>query len=804
MSLRFRFIFVIVVALIAGAIALPSSWKESINANTPAFLKFLTEPSVSKGLDLAGGVGLDFYVDMSKVPQDRRTTVSQGIVEVLKRRVNGLGVSEPEVYHTTVGNEDHVKVVLAGVNNIEEAKEIIGKTIQLEFKVPKQQTQATDEAAAMKVKADAAVAEITKDPATLSTVADKYRSQDQSRVFTGTKSQFGSELSAPLKDALSKLTEGKVTAPVEATLTVDQGGELGSITGYAIARLDKVTTELRTTPRDAVAFEAVAKEYVNNEAPSSLIRSSSEEAKKQYIANALETMATGQVSDVLDTEDGYVLLKMTNKSPKGAEAVKASHILFLTEKETPLQTVSAGATEEQKKAIETANADITKKNTDIKAKNEKAKADADKVLAEAKANPEKFADLAAQYSQEPGAKDSKGNLGIFPRGQMVKEFEDAAFALNEGEISAVVQSEFGYHIIKMEAKKPADQTLAEVQKIVFCYEGAKDVSCSASKVTKEEAKKKADEAMKKAREEKKYSYSYLLFSTQPEEWEPAMIEGKQLTGEYFKRADVMYQQGRLDPIVSIEFTPEGGLLFEQLTEKYSGQAMGIFVGGKLISAPRINQKITGGSAIIEGGFDPKSAADLARELNTGAIPAPISLVGEEIVGPELGQDALQKSVMAGVIGFALLSLFMIWQYRLSGVIAVAALLIYAALYITLIKILPGFNLTLASVAATIIAIGMAVDGNVLIFERLKEEMKLSSNVQGNIQKSIARAWPAIRDSQVSSLITALILFIIGSDSVRGFAVYLIIGIILSFFTCIFVTRVFMLKAAEFGWYKNNK
>lgn len=804
MSLRFRLIFVIIVAVIAGAVALPSSWKEGINANTPSFLRFLTEPSVSKGLDLAGGVGLDFYVDMSKVPQDRRTTVAQGIVEVLKRRVNTLGVSEPEVYHTTVGNEDHVKVVLAGVSNIEEAKNTIGKTIQLEFKIPKDQSQVGDEAAAMKTKADEASTDIAKDPATLSFVAEKYRSQDQSRVFTGTKNQFGSELTTTFKDALTKLTPGKATTPIEATLTVDQGGELGSVTGYVIARLDSVTTELRSTPKDAVAFEEVAKEYVKNDAPIQTIRSTDEVAKKSYIANALDNMVVGQVSDVLDTEDGYMLLKLANKSPRGAEAVKASHILFLTEQEAPLKAASAGATDEEKKATDTENAAIEKSNADIRTKNAKAKTDAERVLAEVKASPEKFADIAAQNSQEPGAKESKGSLGIFGKGQMVKSFEDVAFSLKEGEMSTVIQTEFGYHIIKVEAKKSADQILADVQKIVFCYQGAKDASCAGSTVSKEDAKKNADEAMKKAREEKKFNYSYLLFSTQPEEWQPAIVDGKELTGEYFKRADVTYQQGRLDPIVSIEFTPEGGVLFENLTGKYAGQAIGIFVGGKLISAPRVNQKITGGSAVIEGGFDPKSAADLARELNTGAIPAPISLAGEEIVGPELGQDALQKSVMAGLIGFGLLSLFMIWQYRLSGVIAVIALLIYAALYIMLIKLLPGFNLTLASVAATIIAIGMAVDGNVLIFERMKEEIKLSSNMSANIQKSIARAWPAIRDSQVSSLITALILFIIGSDSVRGFAVYLIIGILLSFFTCIFVTRVLMLKAAELGWYKSSK
>ena len=166
----------------------------------------------------------------------------------------------------------------------------------------------------------------------------------------------------------------------------------------------------------------------------------------------------------------------------------------------------------------------------------------------------------------------------------------------------------------------------------------------------------------------------------------------------------------------------------------------------------------------------------------------------------MGQDALAKSITAGIIGFAVLALFMLAFYRLSGLIAIISLVVYALLFYAAVKVLPGFNLTLSAFAAMVLSIGMAVDGNVLIFERFKEERKENSKIMLSVEKSIERAWPAIRDSQVSSLITAMILFMIGSDVVKGFAVFLLIGIVLSLFTSVWCTRVFMLYAAKWGLY----
>lgn len=232
--------------------------------------------------------------------------------------------------------------------------------------------------------------------------------------------------------------------------------------------------------------------------------------------------------------------------------------------------------------------------------------------------------------------------------------------------------------------------------------------------------------------------------------------------------------------------------------------MAIFVGGNLISAPTINAKIPGGVAVIEGGFTIKDAVELARNLNTGAIPAPISLSGQEIVGPELGQGSFEKSLLAGLVGIILLSIYLIGYYRFSGFLAVVSLFIYTIMFVTVIKLVPGFNLTLASVAALVLSVGMAVDGNVLIFERFREEQKKSANVAVNMRKAFARSWSAIRDSQFSSLITAVILFYFGTQSVRGFAVYLIFGVILSLFTSVWVTRTLMEWSARLGIYKSKK
>lgn len=794
MSLRSRLIFLAILTVLCVVIAIPSTWKDSWKF--PAALSWLTEPHINKGLDLAGGVGLDFKVDMTKVPADRKPQVISGIREVLNGRVNTLGVSEPEIVPMMVGDEDHIRVTLAGVNDIEQAKKIIGKTIQLEFKVPRE-GEDKDLSTRMRTAAEQLLKEWSTKPADRASLIEKAKQGDQeNKVFEGNKTLVQSAMDPAILKALSGLKEGEFAKEVvEGSVSTDTGQELSSVRGMIAAKLTKKAKELVRSPSNGVTMEDARKEFGDNKsADLGMLKSGSDLGKKTWLATQMKEMLPGQVSDVLDTEDGFVVLKMKSQYKEGQEVIKASHILFLTD---ALTEVPATATGDEKKKLETAYAATA-------AKNDLAKQKANDVLARLKKDPATFDQVAKEYTEEPGGRDRAGDLGYFSRGDMVPEFDTAAFNLENGQISEVVKSQFGYHIIKATDKKPKEQTWAEMEEVLVCYKGAKDPSCATATRTKDEAKSRADAANKKLREEDAYSFEYVLFDTTVDPWVPAVMDGKQLTGEYFKRADAVYQDGSMVPIVRIEFTPEGATLFEQLTEKYTNKQMAIFVGGELISAPTIRGKIPGGTAVIEGGFKIKDAVALARDLNTGAIPAPITLSGQEIVGPELGQGAFEKSLLAGLVGIVILSIYLIGYYRFSGLLAVLSLFVYTIMYITVIKIVPGFNLTLASVAALILSVGMAVDGNVLIFERFKEEMSKSGNVQANIKKAFERAWSAIRDSQVSSLITALILYWLGTEAVRGFAVYLIFGILLSLFTSVWVTRTLMQGSASIGLYKAKK
>ncbi len=800
MNLRFRILSIVLIAVITGVIATPSTMKPSIPEGPLSFLNIFTSSSISKGLDLEGGIALDYYVDVADVKQEDKVQILAGIQEVLKKRTNSLGLSEPDVYLTKIGNEDHVTVALPGVHDAEKAKETIGKTIQLEFKVLRTEPD-VNLAAKVLEEATQAIADLKADSSKFQFVAEKYTVQDQASVFSGSNSSYKNELPAGVADLLANAEIGTVLGePVESSMSIMKNGEQSIEQGQLVAVLKNKVEELRKNPRNATDFAEAQKTFSDiEEKETGYVRESHELYANEKIATAMSSMVPGDISDVIEDRDGYIVLKMKEKSAAGSQYVKASHILFTKQQPKEAQVASPTATDDERAAIAAANANLETENLAVAQANVVAKQSAEAALADLKADPSLFAEKAKTLSEDPGSKENGGDLGFFGPGRMVADFEQAAFALDVGELSSVVESPFGFHIITVTEKKPLDKTWASFEQIKVCYEGG----CGNTKRSKEEALSRAVEAMELVRKETKYDYDYILFSTQPDPWEIAVVDGQVLNGEFFERADVSYSQNRLDPVVSIVFKGDGPLLFEKITEKYVGQPVGIFVGGELVSAPTVNEKITAGNAVIQGNFTPKDATALARELNTGAIPAPISLSGEENIGPELGADALRTSVEAGIIGLILVAIYMIAYYRISGMIAVVALVIYSAFYITLIKMLPGFTLTLAGVAAIILSVGMAVDGNVLIFERLKEEMTRSKNMAANVARSFERAWPAIRDSQVSSLITAFILFIFGTDAVRGFAVYLIIGIVLSLFSAVWVTKALMEYAVQKGLYKKN-
>jgi protein-export membrane protein SecD len=276
-----------------------------------------------------------------------------------------------------------------------------------------------------------------------------------------------------------------------------------------------------------------------------------------------------------------------------------------------------------------------------------------------------------------------------------------------------------------------------------------------------------------------------------------------LTGRFLQRAQVEFTQNSLGPTIGIEFNSDGAKLFDTLTKANIGKKIGIYLDNVLISAPVVNEEIRDGRAQISGQFGVEEARTLARNLNLGALPVPITLASTETVGATLGARALADGVKAGLIGFALVALFMILWYRLPGFVAAVALAIYITLVLVLFKLV-GVTITAAGIAGLILSLGIAVDANVLIFERMKEELRRGDHIHTAIHDGFGRAWSSIRDSNISTLLTAIILFWFGSSVIKGFALTLIIGVVVSLFTAIVVTRTLLLSIAPSHKTKLNR
>lgn len=265
-----------------------------------------------------------------------------------------------------------------------------------------------------------------------------------------------------------------------------------------------------------------------------------------------------------------------------------------------------------------------------------------------------------------------------------------------------------------------------------------------------------------------------------------------LTGRYLEKATVDFDPTTYEPAVGLQFNDEGSKLFEELTGKHIGKPLAIFIDNILISAPVVRDKISGGRAQITGKFNADEAKELARNLNAGALPVPIGEpISQVTIGPTLGMISLQKSLRAGMIGFLAIIVFLLIVYRLPGLLAVIALLIYGVLILGLFKLVP-ITLTLAGIGGFILSLGMAVDANVLIFSRLREELKLGKDLPQAIEEGFHRAWPSIRDSNLTTLLVGLILLGVGTSFVQGFATTLCIGILFSMFSAVFVTRSFLI------------
>ncbi|MGD0355086.1 MAG: protein translocase subunit SecD [Dehalococcoidia bacterium] len=267
-----------------------------------------------------------------------------------------------------------------------------------------------------------------------------------------------------------------------------------------------------------------------------------------------------------------------------------------------------------------------------------------------------------------------------------------------------------------------------------------------------------------------------------------------LTGKYLKpNAKVVLAPNTNEPQVAFEWNDEGAKLFEQITQRNLHKPLGIFLDNQMISDPTVNGVIQG-SGVIEG-LTLKEAQDLSIELNSGSLDVPLTVIQEQTVDATLGADSIRKSIVAGAIGISLIVLFMLLYYRGSGLVAVCALAIYSVLLLTIFKLVP-VTLTLAGVAAAVVSVGMAVDANILIFERMKEELRGGRTLGAAIDAGFSRAWPAIRDSNVNSFIACAVLYWFGDTQgaflVKGFALTLFIGVALSMFSAITISRIFLM------------
>lgn len=268
-----------------------------------------------------------------------------------------------------------------------------------------------------------------------------------------------------------------------------------------------------------------------------------------------------------------------------------------------------------------------------------------------------------------------------------------------------------------------------------------------------------------------------------------------LTGRYLKSASLQFGSGATAglaaPQILLQFNAAGAALFEDITKANVGRTLAIFLDGQPISTPVIQSAIPGGQATITGNFSALEARDLVRNLNFGALPVPIQLESSSAAGPTLGAAALAAGVVAGLVAFAIIALFMLGWYRFPGAVAALALAEYLAFMLAVIKVIP-ITLTASGIAGLIISTGMAVDANVLIFERTKEELRAGKEPREAVHIGFARAWTAIRDGHLTMIISGVILFWLGTSIVQGFALVFLLGVLASFISAVSVSRVYLL------------
>jgi len=631
----------------------------------------LEENPFSLGLDLQGGSHLVYEADVSNLSAGEVEASMEGVRDVIEKRVNAFGVSEPQVQTNKSGESWRIIVELAGVKDVKEAIKMIGATPLLEFK------------------------ELNDEPLRALTAEEKAQLDQYNKDAEARANNFLAQAKANPAGF-----EELANANSELVPSIDLG--LGDDVKV------QANIDLDYVDRSNATYEALYK------------------AAETSGANTI-------VANLVDWNGGWNVVRVLDKKEEKKE-YHAAHILVCYKGAT-------ACTQERSK--EEALALITE------LKGQATVGDA-------------FYTLAKEKSDESIAKDTGGELGWFADGVMVKPFEDAVKAMAVNTISDVLETDFGYHIIW----KIEDRVIPE------------------------------------------YHLQHLWVAKKTEADivpPPARWKNTELSGKDLKRADIVTDQYLGTPEISLEFTDEGKELFAAVTGRNVGKPIAIFLDGQAIVdangdgvisegeeyAPTVNQEITDGKAVIQGQYTMEEAKILKQRLNAGALPVPITMVSQETVGATLGQESLSQSLKAGMWGFLILALFMIAYYRLPGLLAVFALAFYSLLVLTIFRFIP-VTLTLSGIAGFVLSIGMAVDANVLIFERLREELKTGKPLSLSLNDAFTRAWPAIFDGNMSTLITCLILMWFGTSMIKGFAITLTIGILMSMFTAMVITKILLM------------
>jgi len=776
----FLSVLTIIAALLVVTIALP----ERAKGWAPAFLR---TAALHYGLDLVGGTQLDFRISEQEMQaqadrlrqeiseresadadaaviaalqyqlagiEEQQQIVVEAIRTVLERRINALGVSEAVITPSYIGNEKHLLVECPGIVDTQKCIDTVGKTITLEFK--EEETEPTEEhEQTMRGAAAQALLRITESGETLAVVGEDL-SDDLGVSYIAEQAYFADEL----PEGLGNLMNGKVTGNVllrEGSITArrqnpDETTEDVQVPGMFLIEVLKGKEPRERVVQEAARAFALAAEREEGVSYASFTDRELAAPIDPAVSAKLRSQPAGELSQIA-LGDGTARVLFLRSFTQGREEVGVSHILLsYADAPSPLE----GVTRSREEALALIN-----------------------TIKERLARGESFEKIARASSDGPSAR-AGGALGRKTRAELAPSFAEIAFKTPEGEIAGPVETPFGYHLVRVDSAPARTPDRATFEDLTVTGENAPLRATEiAGRLQRGDVKATEDSVTLRG----------LFFSFLPTGWKDTLLDGK-----HFRSATVTMNDVTNVPIVRISFDEEGGRLFQELTKKNVGKRIAIFVGGELVTAPVVQQEIVGGNAEISGSQTFEKAKTLAQDLNTGAMPAPIYLAGQRTVEATLGAHALQASLKAALVGTILVMTYMIVFYRVLGLLASFALAVYALLFFAVLK-LPlflfshqYFVLTLAGMAGIILSIGMAVDANVLIFERIKEELRKGKMFRTAAEIGFERAWPSIRDGNASTLITCAILFLVGTSIVRGFAIALSIGILMSMFTAIVITR----------------